>query len=235
MGTIFYAIADGFEDGIVLTQARHCNEEEKYELSEFYQEYALFPEGKPLPLLYLTPDDLPDRPEDGTFLKLNNHVWILDENERQRYLNLNQARYDAEDEIRKQERKAAAQKKAKHDRKMLSLLSNIEGWRVSSEQVIDEGGHTTIYHHKITIHGQTLTFLEQNVYNFGRVVNPEYALSESVSSGGLQMDYRGKAFWYTLDNHNKWTPVRELTEDEKLATTLIENYGKGVNEKIRQK
>ena len=102
MGTIFYAIADGFEDGIVLTQARHCNEEEQYELSEFYQEYALFPEGKPLPLLYLTPDDLPDRPEDGTFLKLNNHVWLLDENERQRYLNLNQARYDAEDEIKKQ-------------------------------------------------------------------------------------------------------------------------------------
>ncbi|SKB48045.1 hypothetical protein SAMN06296386_101174 [Lachnospiraceae bacterium] len=235
MGTIYYAIADGFDEGIVLIRARRCNENEQYDLSEFYREYALFPEGHPTPMQFLNSEDLPDRPEDGTFLDLNNHVWILDENELQRYINLNTSRSDAVDEAKKQEKLAAAQKKARHDKQMLSLLSNIEGWHVRSEQVIDEGGHTTIYHHKITIHGQTLNFLEQNVYNFGRVVNPEYALSETIHGGGLQMDYRGKAFWYTLDDHNKWKPVRALTEDEKLATTLIENYGKGVHDKIRQR
>lgn len=62
-----------------------------------------------------------------------------------------------------------------------------------------------------------LRFSCRNIFDFGYVINPDYAVAPGQEPGGLN----NKGFWQTFDADKGWYDVRELTPDEKRAVRYL--------------
>lgn len=70
------------------------------------------------------------------------------------------------------------------------LLDGVQ-WDIKEYSDKDEGGRTTSYKHIITVNSETFIFYERNLFDFGRVINPGYKITESTD-GGVAVFKSGK-------------------------------------------
>ncbi len=97
------------------------------------------------------------------------------------------------------------------------------------EIIEDEGGKTIVAYHTICLQsGDKIKFQDRNVFDFGRVINPEYEITPGIR-GGLR---RGDN-WQTFDKEKGWINVRQLTEAEKEAYAYVLEFGYHAKNTIR--
>lgn len=133
--------------------------------------------------------------------------------------------------IDKKNYKLQKEKEAKEEKE-----KDIEGviWDTKETTEIDEGGKTLSYRHTIFIENEKYEFCERNIFDFGRVINPEYKISEnSEEEGGLIKKRDNKYFWMDFEAKNGWNEVRELSVNELRAYKIVEKYGMYANAEIR--
>lgn len=68
--------------------------------------------------------------------------------------------------------------------------------------------------------GESLNFVCRNIFDFGYVINPDYAVAEGVEKGGLENN--GK--WQSFNGKEGWCDVRELTELEKKCINYLHKF-----------
>lgn len=85
--------------------------------------------------------------------------------------------------------------------------------KINSRNIRDEGGYTKAHQHRFLIEGESLSFSERNVYDFGIMINPDYEIAPGTS-GGIEIEKDGVLQWHALSNDNVWVPVRPLTGHE---------------------
>ena len=77
-----------------------------------------------------------------------------------------------------------------------------------------------------------LSFTERNVFDFGVVINPDYEIVPGIS-GGIAIEKDGLLQWHTFSGNVGWTPVRILTDCERICWTLVAKYGEYAGSGIR--
>ena len=90
------------------------------------------------------------------------------------------------------------------------------------ENIEDEGGKTKCIHHRLVFdEGEVLKFSERNIFDFGRVINPEYALAEGADDGGLvNFDKEtGKRYWMDF-RYSKYEIDGKSISDDDLQTGI---------------
>lgn len=112
------------------------------------------------------------------------------------------------------------------------MISKVDDWSIREYNIHDEGGKTKVYKHCFRIGGSTFSFTERNVFDFGIVINPDYEITPG-EFGGIAMQKEGVLQWHTFTSDSGWTPVRPLTEHEKICWTIIAKYGKFAGSGIR--
>jgi hypothetical protein len=88
------------------------------------------------------------------------------------------------------------------------------------ETITDEGGETKIAHHTVTLpNGSQFRFADRNVFDFGRVINPDYEIAPGIR-GGL----RNGDVWETFISGEKHLPEIKYQENGlPEGWTVIEN------------
>lgn len=114
--------------------------------------------------------------------------------------------------------------KAKELKKEKEEFFNGVTWDVKEYFETDEGGRTKSYRHIIKINGKTYTFCERNIFDFGRVINPDYEIIKGVK-GGLAFYENEKWIWKGYVEKKGWEKVRDMTEDEEHAFLIVQKYG----------
>jgi len=101
----------------------------------------------------------------------------------------------------------------------------------------DESGTRTGYRHVLThASGRCFTFIERNIFDFGPVINPEYAVREGGSPGGLAMNHEGKLAWQDFTCPTSRVGECEGSHEEGLARAPSSpNRGYGIEEFQRSK
>jgi len=114
------------------------------------------------------------------------------------------------------------------------IMRNIDNIITGKYAIEDEGGKTTQYIHTVTMkNGETFQFSDRNVFDFGRVINPLYPISEDIKSGGLCLMRNGKPYWMDAKQGQGLVPVRPLLENEKNAFNAVAKYCGHCNSGIR--
>lgn len=115
----------------------------------------------------------------------------------------------------------------KKDEELEIIRRSIQSISTSEKSITDEGGKTKEYTHTIKFYdGEQLIFTERNIFDFGVVVNPAYSVAPGVSPGGLCLNHEGNYYWHEFADGKGWIPVRELTENEKIALRYLQFWGK---------
>lgn len=114
-------------------------------------------------------------------------------------------------------------KKEKYEKEKQEFLDGVV-WKVNEYFETDEGGRTKSYRHFITINGKMYIFCERNIFDFGRVINPDYEISDGIK-GGLASYKDGKWIWEAFVEKYGWEKVRDMTEDEEHAFLIVQKYG----------
>lgn len=148
------------------------------------------------------------------------------------YIHENEKRENAIREKEAEEQRQWEEKKAQYEKEKAEMISQVDDWSVSEQNIRDEGGNTKIYRHRFLIGGETLLFTERNVFDFGVVINPNYEIT-SGESGGIAIEKDGVLQWHIFSSDNGWIPVRSLTDHEKICWTIIAKYGKFAGASIR--
>ena len=120
-----------------------------------------------------------------------------------------------------------AEKRAKEAQREL-VRKSIASIKTEAESIEDEGGWTKMFLHEITLHdGETLSFTERSVFDFGVVVNPTYCVSPGFKPGGVCFldETDGVKKWYKLDDDSGFVPVRPLTDNEDTALKYLAEFG----------
>lgn len=115
-----------------------------------------------------------------------------------------------------------------------AIRNSIVSISTDSKEIEDECRHTMVYTHKLKFpDGEELTFIERSIFDFGTVINPDYAIKPGAKKGGLCMNGDdGKKYWYDLGDDG-WIPVRELSENEETAFKYLGRFGKYAKSGIR--
>ena len=142
--------------------------------------------------------------EDGNIEKMKEYCekWELDQKKKEEEIRLKTEKYEKEKE---------------------DFLKGVI-WNIKEYFETDEGGRTKSYRHIITINGKTYTFCERNIFDFGRVINPDYEISNGVK-GGLASLENEKWIWKDYAGRDGWIKVRDMTEDEEHAFLIVQKYG----------
>lgn len=117
--------------------------------------------------------------------------------------------------------------KAENDaREREHIMGKIESIKTSEKSIKDEGGWTMVYIHQVKMKsGTVLEYEDRNVFDFGRVINPNYPIMEGLGPGGLYTRQKdGTYVWQVFSEGQGWMPVRPLTEDETYAVLAITKY-----------
>lgn len=141
-------------------------------------------------------------------------------------------RAEAERQAEEEKNRRFAEKVAAKKARKQELMSKIDDWQTTSRTIRDEGGSTRSYRHTITAGGRTLVYTERNVFDFGRVINPEYEISSGIY-GGLCDLVDGKQVWRTFRKGEGSVVVRELDDFEKVCMELIASFGPYANSGVR--
>lgn len=115
------------------------------------------------------------------------------------------------------ERKLAAEK-AKEEREAFRKTMTVTIIKSGSHR--GEDGNDPYAVVSITDGSETLRFSCRNIFDFGYVVNPEYAVAPGLEKGGL----RNKDAWKTFEDGKGWYDVRPLTEFEKKALDYLYEF-----------
>lgn len=176
-----------------LLHARRFTDEEKQRYIPEFREFGFVGIGQSEGIEYILWGDSPKRSSDGEFCGCNNCAWIVTDEEADAYCSLNAARKQAEEEKRAAEEAAI---RARFDR-----------WdMVPIEKYVVK--------HTLHIHGETLSFLERDIFDFGRVVNPNYAIAPGVVGGLSDLNDNNVLVWMAFAKGSGWQEVRPLTENE---------------------
>lgn len=132
----------------------------------------------------------------------------------------------------RRKRRLLEEKKVQYEKEKAELISQVDDWEVSGRDIYDEGGKTKVYHHRFLIGGETLSFTERSVFDFGIVINPDYEISPG-ESGGIAIQKNGTFQWYTLSSDKGLIPMRPLTDHENICWTIVAKYGKFAGTDIR--
>lgn len=130
-------------------------------------------------------------------------------------------------EKRDQERRAAADQRA----------ADTAGMKI--EQIAyadhDEGGKCTVYRISVQIGEKKYTFLDRNLFDVGRCVNPAYSVAPGMEPGGLGvLAHNGEpAHWEHFSSERGWTKTRDMESDEARAFAAVVNYYGHAGSQIR--
>jgi hypothetical protein len=116
-----------------------------------------------------------------------------------------------------------------------SVRDSVADIKTTVQDITDEGGKTKLYHHTVTCHsGTKFNFSERNVFDFGRVINPEYAVLPGGKSGGIPNIIDGKYYWMLFDeDKGGWNKAREVVGDELIALSAVKELGLYADQGIR--
>ena len=123
----------------------------------------------------------------------------------------------------------------KNNKKKEAARSGVADIQVKSRVTVDEGGKIEANDYTITTHtGKVFTFTERNVFDFGRVINPTYAIAPGLTGGlCIKNETDGRLYWNTFDAPEGWRPVRPLDADEEAAYKAVSVLGRLANSNIR--
>lgn len=103
---------------------------------------------------------------------------------------------------------------------------DVTSWDTSERYEQGEKGNSKYFKHTMEIHGKTYTFNERNVFDVGKVINPDYPIKEGMKNGGILLAKDGTDYWlFFNEKTGEWFTVREATSEESLAYKLIVKYG----------
>jgi len=142
------------------------------------------------------------------------------------------AHFQEVDQKRKESEEKVKREKSQHEEEKTKMLDGVQ-WDIKEHVITDEGGKTYEFYHELIINGKTYKFCERNVFDFGLVINPMYAVAEGLNEGGLLNREDDKYFWQDYKERMGWYNVRELEEDELKAYLIVQKYGKFINSGIR--
>jgi hypothetical protein len=135
------------------------------------------------------------------------------------YARLAQARKEAAEE---------AAQRAASEAKRADLKSKVSCTVVRSYQVAGEDGNdpVAIVRVKSLEDGAELEFACRNIYDFGYVINPRYAITPGRAPGGcMNLDPETKQwFWMDYEAGNGWSRIRDLTPFERLALDYLYEF-----------
>lgn len=99
--------------------------------------------------------------------------------------------------------------------------------QITKTSEVDEGGRATVYKIAITLNGKTWRFIDRNIFDVGRCINPDYAITPGSKPGGLGQLNDSGAHWMDFQggaNGKGWIKVRDMDPDEEHAYRVVERY-----------
>jgi uncharacterized protein YxjI len=118
-----------------------------------------------------------------------------------------------------EEKKRLAEKEQKQ--KELEKLRKKATMTTTTHQVVDEGGKTIQAKHRVTLeNGQTFSFSDRNIFDVGRIINPDYEIVPGKHGGLFE---KGK--WESYEEESGWIEIRSLAKAEKEAYDYVVNFG----------
>lgn len=211
--------------------ARRLNEEEKKRYSEWFAKVGFFAVGKITRLEHINYDELPHWKPDGKATQ-GELVWIITPEKYDEYIRLNEERENKIKEEEEEERRKWEEKKAQYEKEKAEMIAKVDDWNITERDIYDEGGKTKMYRHRFLIEGETLSFVERNIFDFGVVINPDYEIAPG-KEGGIISNEDGVLYWMNYVDEEGWVPARSLTEHEEICITIISKYGKFANAGVR--
>lgn len=222
MLTLCYAPSYGIE----ICAARRLTTEEKKHYAAWFAETGFIGVGSHVDLPCISHEDLPNRPDDGSFLGCYNQAWIITEAEAASYERLNHQRQNEKDLAQKAAQDAYNAKIADFETGYENCKKQFESWTVTD---VKQKQGDLFAEHTFDLHGKEFSFVERDLHDLGFVINPMYRIDpDSTASGYLTCDDTGAKVWCV--NGSRYIP---LSEDEALCVNAICQYGKFVNSSIR--
>jgi hypothetical protein len=122
-----------------------------------------------------------------------------------------------------------AEQRAKMDAVRKPLPAGILSHTYTKRAIRDEGGKTVCIEHTITFAGgKTLQFSERNVFDFGRVINPMYAVAEGLEPGGLSSVRDGVQVWESFGVDKFRLPDGRIVEQEPAMAWALSTFPAGL-------
>lgn len=222
MLTLCYAPSYGIE----ICAARRLTPEEKKHYAAWFAETGFIGVGSHVDLPCISHEDLPNRPDDGSFLGCYIQAWIITEAEAASYERLNHQRQNEKDLAQKAAQDAYNAKIADFETGYENCKKQFESWTVTD---VKQKQGDLFAEHTFVLHGKEFSFVERDLHDLGFVINPMYRIDpDSTASGYLTCDDTGAKVWCV--NGSRYIP---LSEDEALCVNAICQYGKFVNSSIR--
>lgn len=136
---------------------------------------------------------------------------------------------DAIEKAIQEEKKEIEEKLAKEKQKELDFQ---EVKKFEEEKKYDSSEKANYYIYTVAFkNGKEYSFVDRNLFDVGRVINPNYEVAKGLGGGLIHKDKEtNKYYWQTFNNKEGWIIVRELEEEELKAYNLVEKYGNGLRE-----
>lgn len=202
-----------------ICEARRFTEEEKKKYSDWYKEHGFVATGEHIYLPFLRWEDFPKRDADGEFLGCSNRAWIITEEESEFFIRLNAEREAAKKAAEEKERAEYEARKAEKERERQAVFAKFTSW---------ERQKTGKYEatHTMTINGETLRFVERDIFDVGVVINPLYSVADGLEPGGLALKKKDTpTLYWNIYMDGSLVSVRPLTENEMICYRAIAKYG----------
>jgi hypothetical protein len=133
--------------------------------------------------------------------------------------------------IEKIEDAERAEKTAKEER-IRKARESVLSIREEKGYEKDEDGKIAHYRYTVTCHsGKTFIFTDRNIFDFGRVINPDYEIAPG-RSGGILINDDGRYSWHQYAGGGL-RKVRRLEDDELTAYMAVEILGKYAGTRFR--
>jgi hypothetical protein len=134
-----------------------------------------------------------------------------------------QRKREAEEAARAEKQRAFEAEKAEAE----SYFTSVD---VKERHIRDEGGKTIKYVCTFTTKdGRVFRLLDRNLFDVGRIINPDYSVAEGLDEGGLVSKENGTLVWKKfVDADNEphgWRTVRPLDKDELAAFKVMDYIG----------
>jgi len=120
------------------------------------------------------------------------------------------------------------------EQRRAELMDTVSHVDVKKSTYTDEDGKQPMY--TITVafaDGESYTFSDRNILDYGRCTNPCYSIADGIEPGGLVTTENGKLVFQNFEEPGGWYTVRALTEKECIAYELIRGYYGFVGSHIR--
>lgn len=154
MLTLCYAPSYGIE----ICAARRLTTEEKKHYAAWFAETGFIGVGSHVDLPCISHEDLPNRPDDGSFLGCYNQAWIITEAEAASYERLNHQRQNEKDLAQKAAQDAYNAKIADFETGYENFKKQFESWTVTD---VKQKQGDLFAEHTFVLHGKEFSFVEK--------------------------------------------------------------------------